>query len=39
MNKTRKVTIVGAGNVGASFAYALMQAGDAEEIALMDASE
>lgn len=39
MNKTRKVTIVGAGNVGASFAYALMQSGDAEEIVLMDASE
>ncbi len=39
MNGTRKVTIVGAGNVGASFAYALMQSGDAEEIALTDATE
>lgn len=39
MSRTRKVTIVGAGNVGASFAYALMQSGDAEEIVLTDASE
>lgn len=39
MSQTRKVTVVGAGNVGASFAYALMQSGDAEEIVLTDASE
>ncbi len=32
----RKVVIVGAGDVGASFAYALAQAGLAEEIALVD---
>ncbi len=34
--KTRKVAIVGAGDVGASFAFALAQAGLAEEIALVD---
>jgi L-lactate dehydrogenase len=33
---TRKVTIVGAGAVGSTFAYALMQAGIAEEIAILD---
>lgn len=33
---SRKVVIVGAGDVGATFAYALAQAGIAEEIALMD---
>lgn len=32
----RKVVITGAGDVGASFAYALMQAGLAEDIALVD---
>jgi L-lactate dehydrogenase len=36
VNKNRKVVIVGAGDVGASFAYALMQNGVAEEIALVD---
>ncbi len=38
-NKTwraRKVTIVGAGHVGATFAYALAQSGVADEIALID---
>lgn len=35
-NRTRKVVITGAGDVGASFAYALMQAGLAEDIALID---
>ncbi len=34
---TRKVVIVGAGDVGASFAYALAQSGTASEIALIDA--
>ncbi|NQU37030.1 MAG: hypothetical protein HQ526_05460 [Actinobacteria bacterium] len=34
--KSRKVVITGAGDVGASFAYALLQAGLAEEIALID---
>lgn len=34
--KPRKVVIVGAGDVGASFAYALAQTGLAEEIALVD---
>lgn len=34
--KSRKVVITGAGDVGASFAYALVQAGLAEEIALID---
>lgn len=33
----RKVTIVGAGAVGATFAYALAQDGAAEDIALLDA--
>lgn len=32
----RKVVIVGAGDVGASFAYALLQSGTAEEIVLID---
>ena len=34
--RARKVAIVGAGDVGASFAYALAQSGLAEEIALID---
>jgi L-lactate dehydrogenase len=34
---TRKVVIVGAGDVGASFAYALLQSGTAESIVLIDA--
>lgn len=34
--KSRKVVVVGAGDVGASFAYALMQGGLAESIALVD---
>lgn len=37
--KSRKVVITGAGDVGASFAYALMQAGLAEEIALIDLNQ
>lgn len=36
---TRKVAIVGAGDVGASFAYALSQSGLASEIALVDANQ
>jgi L-lactate dehydrogenase len=36
---TRKVVIVGAGDVGASFAYALSQSGLASEIALVDANQ
>lgn len=40
MNVTkRKVVIVGAGDVGASFAYALAQAGLAEAIALVDRND
>ncbi len=35
---TRKVVIVGAGDVGASFAYALAQSNIASEIALVDAN-
>ena len=34
--KARKVVIVGAGAVGSTFAYALAQAGQADEIALID---
>ncbi|MFH0922322.1 MAG: L-lactate dehydrogenase [Fibrobacterota bacterium] len=34
---SRKVVIVGAGDVGASFAYALLQSGTAESIVLIDA--
>jgi L-lactate dehydrogenase len=34
--KARKVTIVGAGHVGATFAYALAQSGIADEIAMVD---
>jgi len=34
--KSRKVTIVGAGAVGATFAYALVQSGHADEIVLTD---
>ena len=36
-NESRKVVIVGAGDVGASFAYALLQSGTAEQIVLVDA--
>lgn len=36
MRKNRKVVITGAGDVGASFAFALMQTGLAEEIVLLD---
>ncbi|MGB7567215.1 MAG: L-lactate dehydrogenase [Chitinivibrionales bacterium] len=36
---TRKVVIVGAGDVGASFAYALLQSGTAESIVLIDARQ
>ncbi len=35
----RKVVIVGAGNVGAAFCYALAQSGAADEIVLVDANE
>ena len=35
----RKVTIVGAGNVGATFSYALAQSGIADEIAMVDLNE
>ncbi len=34
--QSRKVVVVGAGAVGSTFAYALMQAGIAEEIAILD---
>jgi L-lactate dehydrogenase len=34
--KSRKVVVVGAGAVGATFAYALVQSGVADEIALLD---
>ncbi len=34
--RSRKIAIVGAGAVGSTFAYALMQAGVAEDIALID---
>ncbi|MGC9522874.1 MAG: L-lactate dehydrogenase [Anaerolineae bacterium] len=37
--KARKVSIVGAGDVGATFAYALAQSGVADEIALIDLNE
>jgi len=37
IEKKRKVTIVGAGSVGSTFAYALMQSGFADEIAICDA--
>lgn len=37
-NKTTKIAIVGAGNVGATFAYALLQSGLAGEIVLIDAN-
>ncbi len=33
---TRKVVIVGAGSVGATYAYALMQGGQAQEIVMVD---
>lgn len=38
-NESRKVVIVGAGDVGASFAYALLQSGTAEDIVLVDARQ
>ena len=34
--KKRKVTVVGAGAVGSTFAYALSQSGYADEIAITD---
>lgn len=37
--QSRKVVIVGAGDVGASFAYALLQSGTAESIVLVDARQ
>lgn len=37
--KKRKVTIVGAGSVGATFAYALAQSGFADEIAITDMNQ
>ena len=36
---SRKVTIVGAGAVGSTFAYALMQHGSADEVVLIDRDE
>lgn len=38
MNPNRKVVVVGAGDVGATFAFALLQEGLAEEIAILDAN-
>ena len=38
-DKKRKVAIVGAGSVGATFAYALAQSGLADEIVLCDANQ
>jgi len=38
-NSSRKVVIVGAGDVGASFAYALLISGTAESIVLIDAKQ
>lgn len=37
--QSRKITIVGAGDVGATFAYALAQDGSADEISLVDLNE
>lgn len=37
-DRGRKVTVVGAGQVGAAFCYALAQSGRAEEIVLVDAN-
>lgn len=37
--KARKVVVVGAGQVGATFAYALAQSGVADEIAMIDLDE
>jgi L-lactate dehydrogenase len=37
--QSRKVVVVGAGNVGAVFGYALAQSGVADEIVLLDANE
>lgn len=39
LHHTTKVAIVGAGNVGASFAFALLQSGLASEIVLIDANQ
>lgn len=39
LHHTTKVAIIGAGNVGASFAYALLQSGLANEIVLIDANQ
>ncbi len=36
---SRKIVIVGAGDVGASFAYALLQSGTAESIVLIDSRQ
>jgi len=36
MTRPRKVVIIGAGNVGSTFAYSLMQSGVASEIVLVD---
>lgn len=36
MNKARKVTIIGAGNVGATIAYSIMQTGIASQIVFID---
>ena len=37
--KKRKVTVIGAGSVGATFAYALAQSGFADEIAITDTNK
>lgn len=39
LSPNRKVVIVGAGAVGSTFAYALLQSGLADEIALLDANQ
>ena len=38
-SQSRKVVVVGAGDVGSSFAYALAQRGIAEEIAMIDRNQ
>ena len=38
-NVRRKVVVVGAGSVGATYAYALSQSGLAEEIVIIDRNE
>ncbi len=38
-NNTHKIAIIGAGNVGTTYAYALLQSGLASEIVLIDANQ